>query len=115
MKDDKQAIQSALREVVELLVSQDYDRIEKLTGGSRLSANEIEQGIRDYGRTLVSPPLEAYELADVIQISNSAPPEYSIRFRLYTKEEGRSDLEIQATLKKQAGSMVIELDNILVA
>jgi hypothetical protein len=53
----------------------------------------------------------------VVPISKTSPPEYSIRFRLYTEEEGRSDLEIQATLidTEKTSLMKVEFDNVLVA
>jgi hypothetical protein len=112
----KMLIETTLRHLVKLLVSQEYIAIENLTHGTRLKATEIESGIQDYGRTLVSPPPNSYSKADVIAITESIPPQYSVRFRLYTQEEGLSDLEIQATFIDAGGDqMVVELDNILVA
>jgi hypothetical protein len=110
-------IERTLREVVRLLVQKDYAYLERLTNAVRLKASEIEAGIAEYGRTIITPPLEAFSNIDVIPIRSSVPPAYSIRFRLYTQEEGRSDLELQATFVEEpvATQMKVEIDNIIVA
>src|SRR5689334_21362992 len=110
------AIGSTLRRVVNLLVGKDYAGLERLTRGVRLRASEIETGIREYGRTLVLPPPEAFSSADVIAIRGSVPPAYSVRFRLHTREEGLSDLQLQATFIEDLNenNMVVQLDNIIV-
>lgn len=71
----------------------------------------------EYCRTLVMPPETAYDNIDVIPIRGSEPQAYSVRFRLYTKEEGQSDLEVQLTLMDRGTGeeMGIQLDGILVA
>lgn len=112
------AIERTIRAVVELLVRRDYAALERLTSGVRLKASEIESGIVDYGRTIVSPPPDAFANLDVIPILGSKPHAYSVRFRLFTKEEGQSDLELQATLILARGpfeQMDVEVDNIRVA
>lgn len=66
---------------------------------------------------LVMPPTEAFSRADIIPIRATTPATYSIRFRLYTQEEGESDLEVQATFIEKPATelMTVELDDILVA
>ena len=110
-------IERTLRKVVELLVRKDYPALEQLTRGGRLNAAEIGSGVDDYGRTLVLPPPEAFSRVDVVPVRGTTPPAYSIRFRLFTREEGESDLEVQATFIDNPASdlMTVELDNILVA
>ena len=111
------AIERTLCAIVDLLVRKDYAGLESLTHSTRLRAQEIEAGVRDYGRTLVPPPSEAFSRADVVPIRGAVPPAYSVRFRLYTQEEGLSDLELQATLIGGSDDemMSVELDNIIVA
>jgi hypothetical protein len=117
IEEIRQRIEATVRHVVELLVAREYKSIETLTEGVRLKKDEIEAGVVEYGQRLIVPPNGAYGLVDVLPISNTSPPEYSIRFRLYTEEEGRSDLEIQATLIdiEQRTLMRVEFDNVLVA
>lgn len=106
--------------VVSLLVSGSYKRIEALSNGVRLKAKEIQAGVDEYGCRLCIPPDSAFDRIDVIQLKAVNPCQYSIRFRLFTEEEGESDLEIQMTLtdepnRKSDGLMSVEIDNILVA
>jgi len=100
-----------------LLVSGRYADLEHLTQGVRLRASEIKEGVRDYGRTLVHPPPDAYSRIDAVLTTGTSPPAYSIRFRLFTLEEGLSDLELQATFigDPNQEAMRVELDNIIVA
>lgn len=111
------SLERSLRLVVDLLVAKDYAGLEQLTRGERLKASEIESGVRDYGRTIVAPPQEEFSKIDAVPVDGAAPPAYSVRFRLYTLEEGLSDLEVQATFieSSDAEVMKVELDGILVA
>lgn len=116
-KETTRRIEDTVRHVVALLVAGQYQAIESLTDSVRLKKKEIEAGVREYGRRLVAPPDDAYKLIDVVPITDTLMSEYSIRFRLYTEEEGQSDLEVQITLVDTNGTslMKVELDNIIVA
>lgn len=111
------AVAHSVRHVARLLASGSYADLEQLTGAKRLRARDIEGEVNEYGRTLVMPPETAYDNIDVIPIRGSEPQAYSVRFRLYTKEEGQSDLEVQLTLMDRGTGeeMGIQLDGILVA
>jgi hypothetical protein len=111
------SIESTLRDIVSLLAQKDYAALERVTNGIRLRASEIEASINEYGRTVALPPPKAFSDIDVIPVRASVPAAYSIRFRLYTIEEGRSDLELQATFIENplAEQMRVEIDNIIVA
>ena len=101
-----------------MLSRRDYAGVEALSNGVRLKAEHIESGVNDYGRTLTDPPDDAYDNIDVVAVDGRSPAEYSIRFRLFTKEEGQSDLELQATLiddNEPSEVMRVEVDGILVA
>ncbi len=109
-------IERTLRDIVSLLVRKDYATLEKMTNGVRLRVAEIDARITEYGRTIAFPPAVAFRDIDVIPIRASVPQAYSIRFRLYTVEEGKSDLELQATFIENpaAEEMRVEIDNIIV-
>ena len=120
MEDQNVMIEDTVKCIVSLLVEEGYERLEKLSGSVRLKAGEIETGVAEYGRRLVPPPDAAFEKIDAIPLLGVDPAQYSIRFRLFTEEEGESDLEIQMTLVDQPnkeidGIMSVEIDNILVA
>lgn len=108
-----------LRHIVALLVNGRYDELERISGGQRLKAEYIQAGVAEYGRTLVIPPESAFENANVVEVeAGGDSPQYSVRFYLHTKEEGPSDLELQATLidnNPNSNLMTVEIDGILVA
>jgi len=95
-----------------LLVTGQYAELEKLTGGVRLSEEEMRKTITDYGRTLIAPPNSAFELMDLIDAKNAEPPRWSITMPLWTQEEGRSDLSIELTVTEQKDGYKIELDDL---
>lgn len=103
--------------IVRMLVRKEYDGLEAMSDGIRLKAEHIASGISEYGRTLVDPPKEAYDALDIIQISGEVPSQYSIRFLLFTAEEGESDLELRVTLIDDSPDALMraEIDGILVA
>lgn len=110
-------IKQTLIIVNDMLVRGDYAGLADLCGGLHLKANNIQSEIVGYGRKLIYPPNEAYEDVDAIQIQGRFPVQYSIRFPFFTEEEGRSDLELQATFidsDPNSGIMRIEIDGILV-
>jgi len=86
--------------------------LELLTRGIRLSSEQIEAAIVEYGRTLVVPPVSAFSFMDVIEIRNSPSPSWSITMPLWTKEEGRSDLSLELTLVEKGGGFEVEVDDI---
>ncbi|MFO1495424.1 MAG: hypothetical protein U1F26_12305 [Lysobacterales bacterium] len=105
-------IQEAVRHVVTLLVAGRYDELERESKG-RLSSQVLASAIVEYGRALVSPPADAFADVDVIEISGSSPLRYSVRFDLWTVEEGRSDLSLEFTLVDGYNErMDFELDNL---
>ncbi len=109
-------IEGTLRDIMSLFVRKDYVALERLSRGVRLKASEIEEGITEYGRTLVFPPPEAFPNIDSIPIRASVPQAYSIRFNFYTIEEGESDLQLQVTFidNPTMEQMRVEIDGILV-
>ena len=95
-----------------MLVEGEYDKIEKLTGGIRLSADDIDLAIKQYGRNLIIPPRESYDAIDAILVLDTTPPQWSVRFTLWTREEGSSDLTLELTLIQADKGCRIELDDI---
>jgi len=98
--------------VVVLLVTGDYEELEGLTGGVRLTASDISNAIRQYGRSLVYPPASAYNAIDTVLVMGSTPPQWSVQMQLWTAEEGASDLTLEMTLIQTEKGYQIELDDL---
>jgi hypothetical protein len=96
-----------VNQILQLLVNCDYDAIEKVSNGVRLSATEIKQAVDQYGRSLEMPP-EDSEL-DIVEIEGGKG--WSVRCDLWTKEEGRSDLTLELTIVNE-NNFRVEVDDI---
>ena len=105
-------LQQPVRAIIELLVDGKYAELETLTKGIRLTGGEMAKAIADYGRQLVVPPEDAFELMDVLEVRAVQPPRWSITMPLWTKEEGRSDLSLELTLIGDQEPFGVELDDI---
>ena len=92
------AMQTAVTMLTNLLASGDYDTVERMTRGRRLSAADLRTAVERYGRTLVALPQEAVQDLDVVEVRNSEPPTFSVVIDLWTAEEGRSDLTLELEL-----------------
>ncbi len=104
---------SLMEQVVSWLVTGDFKSVEDRSKGVRLSAPLLEQAIHDYGRTLISPPLGAFEDMNIVPVANAHYPTWSVNFCLWTKEEGESDLTIECTIIDSGNDgLIIEIDNI---
>ena len=108
------AARALVGRTVELLVSRRFDELEQLSSGVRLRAEHIRDGVADYPGTLVTPPSVDEEL-DVLRIQGTDPPAWSVNCRLWTKEEGPSDLTLELTVREhEDGSASVEIDGIRV-
>jgi hypothetical protein len=106
-------MQPVIRRVVQLLVAGDYKAVERLSGGRLLTAEEIKEGIEEYGRTLVMPPDETFEELDVVETGTPNAPSYAIQFDLWTVEGGHSDLTLSLTLtRKDDDSYALQIDDL---
>lgn len=111
MNDNK--IKQTIAHLVTLLVDRKYSEVVHLTNGVRLQVEHIQDAINRYGRILVAPPDKAYENLDILKVDDDTSQKWSVRFDLWTIEEGRSDLSIELTLIEVKGEKFkIELDNI---
>ena len=93
-----QRIREVVRRVASLLAHGDYDALERLSRGKRLTAAELKQAVQEYGRTLVMPPDEAFERLDVVDVDAFSPKRHGVRLDLWTAQEGRSDLTLEITI-----------------
>lgn len=101
----------SVRNVLELLAGGEYEKLEKMTRGVRLSATELRQAVEGYPGTLINPPTDFAAYIDAIPIDGSLR-KYSATVPLWTIEEGRSDLSIELTIAIDGVSNVVEIDNL---
>jgi len=91
-----------IADVVADLASGKFEEVARRSNSRHLSASEIGQAIRSYGRELIPLPPEALSLVDFVSVRGSNPPEWSVIVPLFTKEEGRSDLSLELGLRRLA-------------
>ena len=102
----------ATRDIVDQLVSGDYESLVKQVAKSRLTSDDLRNVIVDYGRKLVSPPMDAYQDLDAVRIEDTNAPTWSVRAPLWTVEEGRSDLTLELTIVLGSNTPRVELDDL---
>jgi len=101
-----------VKKVLNLLVAEKYADIVILTHGTRLNAEEIARAIGEYGRKLIMPPEEGFQLMKSIEVKNARPRRWSIVIPLWTREEGRSDLTLEMTVIEQQNGFFVELNDL---
>jgi hypothetical protein len=105
-------LESIVRRLVTQLASGEFDRTVAECSASRLTASDLRQVIKDYGRTLVAPPVDAYAELDTVAVRNAGLPTWSVRAPLWSKEEGRSDLTVELTIAQDGERWNVELDDL---
>lgn len=95
----------AVRDVVEMLVRREFAALEADGRSGRLTAKELAQALKEYGRTLVEIPEGGWELADSYEIEGR-PGAWAIDLPLWTQEEGRSDLTLSLSVSLVNGENV---------
>lgn len=101
-----------IQEVVRHLVDGRFRELEMLTGGVRLTAGEMADAIRGYGRTLVHPPDEALRLVEITKREGATERSWHVVAPLWTREEGRSDLSLELGLTEGPDGIKVEVDDI---
>lgn len=104
---------STTKYIVKALVEKNYEKLELFTKGIFLSKENIEGAINEYGDVVVSPPEESYQELDIIEVKNGIPKKWSVRFDLWSKKEGKSDLSLEATfIDNDEELFFVEIDGI---
>jgi hypothetical protein len=92
------ALLTAIRTVLSLLVDGSYDVIEAMTRSRRLTAREIRGVVETYGRTLSMAPGDDLWAPDLIVVEGAFPVVVLASVDLWTEEDGRSDLTLELRL-----------------
>jgi hypothetical protein len=99
--------------MVDLLVRGEYETVESMTDGRRLTAAQLERAVLQYGRTLAVPPDSAFASLDVVAVDGADPPEVRVLVPLWTVEEGESDLTLDLLLREDIpGAYDVEVDDL---
>ena len=92
---DTQKLENTLSQLEQLFLSKDFQGIERLTGGIRLRANEIENALTQY-------PDEPLGLnrgsLDIIRVEEAHSPRWSVNIR-FKSMRGDSDLTLSLFLQ----------------
>ena len=95
-------VEVAVGSVVDLLVRGEYEAVERITEGDRMSAEEIGEAISEYGRTLVRPDRAEWWPLVVVTPVTAERGKLHVEAPLWTAEEGRSDLTLELWLTEFA-------------
>lgn len=103
----------AVRQLVALLVRQDYAGVEASSAGERLTAAELREAVSEYGATLVEPPTPEQAPLDVVEIVGTMERSWSVNVPMWSAEEGRSDLTLELTVtERPGGDFALEVDDL---
>lgn len=109
---DRSKLIATVRHVVDKLIQREYQYLEDLCGGVRLTSSEMEEGIREYGHQLNAPPDHIYDRMDFIEIPDANPQAVSTDIDLWS-EGKRSDITLELTLIDSDGDLYdVEIDNL---
>ena len=109
-------VRVALERVVSLLVAGRFDELERLDRGGRMKADEWRRRVNEYGKTLIEPPREDLDTADIVPLGGFENEAWSVRYELWTREQAKSDLSVELTVRYIGGDDVnIEIDDLRVA
>jgi hypothetical protein len=107
-----EVLQLVARELVNDLARGSYQSVLQRCVKSRLTIEDIRRVIGEYGRTLVTPPVDAYSHLDAVEVAGSIPETWSVRVPLWTKEEGPSDLTLELAIALRDDGPTVELDDL---
>lgn len=104
----------AIESIVDRLVAKDYAGLVRdgfVSYASDPTDSSIGTWIEDYPATLVALPAEAWRYAERGRWSN-LPDAWWVVVDLWTAEEGRSDLSMEATVRERDGQVLVVIDNV---
>jgi hypothetical protein len=106
------ALHSAVRRIVEHLVRGEYARVVEDAAVSRLTADDLRGAISDYGKTLVMPPDSMIPQMDVVTVTGTDRPTWSVWVPLWSREDGRTDLTLALTVTDDGHRLRVEVDDL---
>jgi hypothetical protein len=101
---------SQIAQLVALLVSKSYRELVDRGWVGRLTIQEIETAISEYGRSLVDPPPGFFDRADVYELTSGSG--WHVDVPLWTAEEGESDLTLSLSVRMDGNSASIGISDL---
>jgi hypothetical protein len=104
----------AVKDVIRSIAEGDYEALEADGTAGRLSAEDLRRAIANYGRTLNIPPdkvLEQELVRDAVPIRGETD-RWALVADLWTVEEGRSDLSLEATAEATPGGIRVSIEDL---
>ncbi|MDA3873596.1 MAG: hypothetical protein PF795_06520 [Kiritimatiellae bacterium] len=106
-------IRNIVKEIVEAISIENYQKITEITKNKRITSRQVKSEIEEYGRTICVPNQDIFKNIDVVFVENSRPTQYSVRFDLYSLEEGLSDLTLEMSVYiSESYDVTTEIDGI---
>lgn len=99
-----------IEQLVKDIASCKYAEIQSDGRIGRLTASELEEAIKEYGRTIIPLPSEGLKLIDACKVDGTQG-EWMVDVPMWTKEEGRSDLTLSATVVLTKDGAEITMDD----
>lgn len=104
----------AVKDVIHSLAKGDYETLEADGRAGRLSAEDLRVAVATYGGTLIIPPDEAWEeelLREAAPVGGQGNS-WALVANLWTVEEGRSDLSLEATAEARPEGVRVSIEDL---
>lgn len=101
------AFREPIAEIVRRLAAGDYGGLAR----DRVAPDSIGTWIEDYPATLIPLPIEAWQHSDFGALDGT-PHAYWVTVDLWTREEGRSDLTLEATVHERDTRVEVHVDDV---
>ena len=101
-----------LKHVMKLLVERRFDELEEASGGTGLSADDVEGAIDDIGTPLAMPPENVWRDVRARSVRNQ-PGAFEVTMELWTTR-GRTPHTAEVTVQERNGRPVVAIDDIIV-
>ncbi|MDR1626298.1 MAG: hypothetical protein LBT33_07125 [Spirochaetia bacterium] len=92
------------------LSNKNYKKIEIEKANGRINIMDLENAIKEYGKTIIPLAEEAFEIAHIYKIEKEN--RMDIYMPLWTKEEGRSDLTLSILCYLKNNQPSIEINDL---
>ncbi|MDR0713006.1 MAG: hypothetical protein LBF89_01905 [Bacteroidales bacterium] len=99
-----------IKSLVMDLSNKSYNKIKKEKINGRVNIIELENIIKEYGKTIIPLPEEAFNIANIYNIERE--DRMNIYIPLWTKEEGRSDLTLSLICHLKNNKPTIEINDL---